>query len=139
MSKEDKSISKLVEDANIDFKPTFDHFFVRLIQEDIDREKKRIEKESTEIQANEARKKDKVLVKNKNKEKEIGDFYSVISNHTNIEIHTVYDVGPTCEYIKVGDKVTIRQGARPELIKYGIYFYFLYSEKSISGIVKTNK
>lgn len=138
MSKEDKSISKLVEESNIDFKPTGIDFYVRLSQEDIDREKKRIEKESTEIQANEARK-DKVLVKNKNQDKEKAEFYSVISNHTNIEIHTVYDVGSECETIKAGDKVTIRQGARPELIKYGIYFYFVYSEKSISGIVKTNK
>jgi hypothetical protein len=129
MAKEVKSISELKDNVEVNIIPTSDHFIVRLSQEDIDNEIKRLKVESKAIESN-------FSTKNKMQVKGSKDVFK-IENHVNHRVMTVYSVGSKCEEVKPGDKVLVRMNSNPEEVKFGEYLYLSYSEKTISGILKS--
>lgn len=124
-----KSISELVEQTTVKMDSLYDHFIVRLSQNDIDNERLRVEKEKQTV-------KDNPDNQNKMKIKQSEESTFRINNNVDHPVHTVYSVGHKCELVKPGDKVLIRLNSRPEEMKFGSFVYLSYSEKSISGILK---
>lgn len=126
-----KSISELVEKTTVEIESLYDHFIVRLSQDDIDKERARVEGEKSTIKNNPDN-------EGKMKIKQSDEATFRINNNINHPVHTVYSVGHKCEVVKPGDKVLIRLNSRPEEMKFGSFVYLSYSEKSISGILKEN-